>query len=142
MPNIILFLDSVKEDVELKRNNANGFTLIEVLIASGIIMMLVSTFLPISSLLQREKSILSDRRKITSNLHDELVTFLYSKEGVTSTFTKTIQNKSVVYQFTFDDKRVKGCVNWINVKKNPEFFCLYGYQEVLVSNTKFIQSTS
>ena len=58
--------------------NSRGFTLLEVLIASSIIMMLISIIVPITSLLEQERTVLNERRAFSARLHDELQPFLWN----------------------------------------------------------------
>ncbi|WP_029271023.1 prepilin-type N-terminal cleavage/methylation domain-containing protein [Virgibacillus alimentarius] len=111
-------------------NNNKGFTLIEVLVASSIIFTIVSTTVPITSLLLKEREILSDRRIITSRLHDELQPFLWEKKKtLPSTFIKTISETPVKFHFSYKEKLIKGCAEWENVKERNEKICIYGLLE-------------
>jgi len=113
----------------LKSNK--GFTLIEVLIASSIIIMMVTTFVPITSLLLHEREVLSDRRIITSRLHDELQPVLWKehKAAPPSIYTKSIRSTRAKFHFSYEQEFIKGCVEWQNVKKKKEKLCLYGLPE-------------
>lgn len=108
-----------------------GFTLIEVLIASSIIVMMVTTLVPIASLLLHEREVLSDRRIITSRLHDELQPFIWKehKAPPPSLYTKSIRSTRVKFHFSYEKEFIKGCVEWENVKKRKEKLCLYGLPE-------------
>lgn len=122
---IILFFHLGKEDAILL--NSKGFTLIEVLIASSLLLLMVSTFVPIFSLLNNERSVLSDRRTISSQLHDELQHYLWDESAATpARFIDTIQHKEVTFRFNTENDFVKGCANWKNVKQSDEVICLYG----------------
>ena len=102
-----------------------GFTLIEVLVALSILISTVSVIIPITSLLYKEKQILSDRRAIAFHLHDEMQPFLW--EGLPpSVYNDRLQNKEVTFQFTTENEFIKGCASWENVKNTEETFCLYG----------------
>lgn len=125
---IILFFRLAKEGAILSKYN--GFTLIEVLIASSILMMMITTFVPIFSLLKNEQTVLSDRRTIAFRLHDELQYYLWDKTAtMPASFMETIQFRSVAFEFTKNDDLVKGCAKWKNVKKIGEVTCLYGYPQ-------------
>lgn len=109
---------------------SDGFTLIEVLIATSLLMFIISTFVPIFSLLNNERIILSDRRTITSQLHDELQAFLWDDPNVIPVhFTKNSKHKKISFDFTKEKNLIKGCANWENVKKSKETICLYGYPQ-------------
>src|SRR5690625_4694086 len=60
--------------------NNKGFSLVEVIVASSMIMMIIMTILPIGSLLERERAVLSERRTINLKLHDELQPFLWDDQ--------------------------------------------------------------
>lgn len=108
-------------------SKSDGFSLTEVLIASGILMVVITTLVPIITLLNTEKSILSDRRIIVNQLHDQLQPFLWDDSvNPPSFFTETIQYKLVTYNFTMRNEFIKGCVSWENAKKIKESICLYG----------------
>lgn len=110
--------------------SSKGFTLIEVLIASSIIVMMVTTFVPIASLLSHEREVLSDRRMIISLLHDELQPFIWEEHNAApSTFTKTIHSIRARFHFSREKEFIKGCAEWENVKKNKEKQCLYSLPE-------------
>ncbi|GAB3052016.1 prepilin-type N-terminal cleavage/methylation domain-containing protein [Virgibacillus ainsalahensis] len=108
----------------------NGFTLIEVLIASTLLITVVTTVFPIITLLTNEKDNLSDRRILTSKVHDELQDYLWDKEKSTpDQFTEIIRMKEVTFTFTKEKEYIKGCARWENVKKTKETICLYGISE-------------
>ncbi|WP_165769131.1 type II secretion system protein [Virgibacillus profundi] len=105
----------------------NGFTLIEVLVATSILMVAVSVIVPIIVLLNEEQQILSDRRVLAYRLHDELQPYIWEENlSSPSLFHETIQNKNATFHFTKENDYIKGCVTWENVKKKDESFCLYG----------------
>lgn len=108
-------------------SNNRGFTLIEVLVAFSLIMMLVTTFIPISSIIEKHTSILSDRRVISSKLHDELQKQLWEKKSLSSeSVIIKVNKKAVTFFFTNENELIKGCAKWENVKNQNEKFCLYG----------------
>lgn len=108
--------------------NNNGFTLIEVLVASGIILMLISTILPMTTLLEQERAVLSERRIFTTDLHDELQQFLWDDMVPPKMYSKTIDFTNIKFNFSNEDDLIKGCVQWENARKSNETICLYGYQ--------------
>lgn len=106
-----------------------GFTLIEVLVAFSLIMLLITTFIPISTLLQQHTVILSDRRLISSKLHDELIVILADQEkNYPQSFVKHVSGRHVTFVFSAEKELIKGCGEWENVKNIKEKICLYGYK--------------
>ncbi|WP_190279504.1 type II secretion system protein [Ornithinibacillus gellani] len=104
---------------------ANGFTLIEVLFATGIICILATTFIPILSLVAQERVVLSDRRFIVNQLQDDLQIYMWENDTYPSIYEKNVRQRVVNYIFQMEHALVKGCANWINVKQREEVFCLY-----------------
>lgn len=93
-------------------------------------MMIVTTFVPIFSLLTNERIILSDRRAIVNQLHDELQPHLWNNSPTAPTvLKKTVRVTPVTFDFTMENELIKGCANWKNVKKIKETICLYGYPQ-------------
>lgn len=123
---IQLFFRLVKGGIILPR--INGFTLIEVLIAASIIFLLISTILPISFLIEQERTVLSERRVLTAKLHDELQPFLWSNLEIPSSYSKRFDLIDVTLNFTYEEQYIKGCADWENARKKSERICLYGYQ--------------
>lgn len=123
-----MFFHLVKAGAILLKSN--GFTLIEVLIATSLLMFVITTFVPMFSLLNNERVILHDRSTIASQLHDELQYFLWKDPLVIPAhFIKTKQHKKVSFDFTKKNDLIKGCANWKNVKRSQEQICLYGYPQ-------------
>lgn len=107
--------------------NNKGFTLIEVLVSFSLIMLLATTFLPISSIIQQHTTILSDKRIVSSKLHDELLDQLWGKQNLSSqSYTKIVNKKLVSFDFIIENELTKGCAIWENAKNKNEKFCLYG----------------
>ncbi|WP_339228114.1 type II secretion system protein [Oceanobacillus sp. FSL K6-2867] len=111
--------------------NHNGFTLIEVLIASGIVFTVIATFSPIISTLHTEQKVLSERRKLAYALHDELQQFIWNTNTLLpKEFIQTIdENKEVQFKFQQENGVIKGCAKWNNAKNNNEKLCFYGLPE-------------
>jgi type II secretory pathway component PulJ len=108
----------------------NGFTLIEILIAAALLMTIVITMVPIISLIQNERHILSERRNLSLKLHDELQPVLWADDRhLPSSYVEIHDQKEIVFLFEEENDYVKGCVEWENVKKQQETFCLYGSPE-------------
>lgn len=108
--------------------NRNGFSLIEVLIASSIVFTTIATFMPIISTLDTEQKVLSDRRKLAYLLHDELQEFIWNSDmKLPVTFTQTIDSSmEVQFEFLLENEFIKGCVEWNNAKNTNEQLCIYG----------------
>ncbi|MFC2948181.1 type II secretion system protein [Virgibacillus sediminis] len=110
--------------------NTKGFTLIEVLIAFTILMTIITSVLPIATILSTEGTVLSDRRVISSRLHDELQLFLRG-EGRTlpADYTLSDSVRTTRYSFFMEEGYIKGCVEWNNAKQQKELYCIYGIKE-------------
>ncbi|WP_158701708.1 prepilin-type N-terminal cleavage/methylation domain-containing protein [Lentibacillus sp. Marseille-P4043] len=109
--------------------NDNGFSLIEVLVAFSIVLIITTTIIPLTSLLNNEEAVLSERRKVTNHLHDELQLYLWKdNKKIPASYSKTLESNTVTYQFSVEKELIKGCVKWQNVKKRKEKVCLYGYR--------------
>jgi len=125
---IISFSRLEKGDAILSKSN--GFTLVEVLVAASIILMMVTTLLPISLLLYQERLVLSDQRTIHSQLHDELQPFLWTEQlGLPVTYYKNVHSIQLQFIFEREGDFIKGCVQWENARKANDEFCLYGASE-------------
>ncbi|AIF45393.1 type II secretion system protein [Virgibacillus sp. SK37] len=111
----------------MKRNS--GFTLLEVIISASILMTVVATMFPLLHIMTTEKMVLSDRRTIVDRLHDEIQPFLLVSKEAPYESIKNINKRTVTFTFSLDQKYIKGCVVWENVKKKKEKHCLYGAPE-------------
>src|SRR5699024_7436377 len=98
--------DSVKVG-NITLSNNNGFTLIEVLLAFMIVFIVITTIVPIVSLIEYERTILSDRRTYTHVLHDELQPYLWESKATPDTYTKKIAANEVTFQFSKREHLVK-----------------------------------
>src|SRR5690625_2769848 len=107
--------------------NCSGFTYIEMLISFTIIVTIVTVTIPLMTILNKERLILSERREIAYKLHDKLIESIWKNEYKNEVMT--INNKKVKLTFHPEDELIKGCANWDNVKKQKETICLYGYPE-------------
>ncbi|HEX6594440.1 MAG TPA: prepilin-type N-terminal cleavage/methylation domain-containing protein [Bacillota bacterium] len=104
-----------------------GFTLIEVLIASTVVFVIITTIVPIVMLIEYERNVLRTRLTYTHLLHDELQPYLWeTDQKLPHTYTKKIQLNEVTFHFSKNNHLVKGCVQWQNVKQTNEKMCLYG----------------
>ena len=108
--------------------NSRGFTLVEVILASSMIMVIIMTIVPMGSLLEREKAVLSERRILSLKLHDELQPFLWNDQPLPARYSSKFNLIDVHFRFTFDGDYVKGCVSWKNARGKSETICLYGYK--------------
>ncbi|WP_072887688.1 type II secretion system protein [Ornithinibacillus halophilus] len=103
----------------------NGFSLIEVLIASSIVFMVAITLVPLISTLNAEREALSIKRLVANELHDQLQLQLWNLETVTQ-FKREFNNFEVHFSFYEEKGSIKGCAKWINVKQKEENLCIYG----------------
>ena len=108
--------------------NSKGFTLVEVILASSMIMVIIMTIVPMGSLLEREKAVLSERRILSLKLHDELQPFLWNDQPLPARYSSKFNFIDVHFHFTFDGDYVKGCVSWKNARGKSETICLYVYK--------------
>lgn len=108
--------------------NRNGFTFIEVLIASSIFFSFLTVTVPIVTLITKEQALLQDRQKIAVKLHEELQFFLWEDHSdlPVSDFV-TIHTKRVNLVFTKSNFLIKGCATWENARQKEESICLYGH---------------
>lgn len=105
----------------------NGFTLVEVIAATSILISTITIVAPITSTVLEGKTVLNERRTITNALHDELQIYLQKKVPKDShSYSKTVGKIMAAFQFTNEKEFIKGCVSWNNAKGNKEEFCLYG----------------
>lgn len=119
-----LFFRLVKEECTLR--NYNGYTLIEVIITTGIFFMAITIFVPILVQLKSEQNILSDRRHIAYDLHDALQFYIWDPSSTTEVYEKELQGKKVQFTFTKDVDSVKGCASWKNDRNANEEICFQG----------------
>src|SRR5690625_5779561 len=82
--------------------NSKGFTLVEVILASSMIMVIIMTIVPMGSLLEREKAVLSERRILSLKLHDELQPFLWNDQPLPARYSSKFNFIDVHFHFTFD----------------------------------------
>ncbi|WP_197431775.1 type II secretion system protein [Lentibacillus sp. JNUCC-1] len=106
----------------------NGFTFTETLVAFSIVLMLVTTALPVVSLLKRERSNLDIRLAVGNLLHDELQQHIFiPQEADFTPYNRNMQNKSITFSFKPTNQYIEGCATWINERQKEEKVCLYGY---------------
>ncbi|MCM3738742.1 hypothetical protein M3210_00545 [Oceanobacillus luteolus] len=105
----------------------NGYSMIEVLVASTIFFQVILIFIPIHSQLQMATDTLSDKRWASIILHEEIQHFIWEDAPLLpATFETELKNRVFSLHFYEEEGYVKGCVYWINAKKTTESFCLYG----------------
>ncbi|WP_430785288.1 type II secretion system protein [Virgibacillus flavescens] len=110
--------------------NNNGFSLIEVLVAFGIVIMLIVTVFPITIQITKEQRKLSEQITFTEILYGELQQHIKNSDLVIPIdYNKTMLNHDLYFHFEQENGLLKGCVNWRNVKQKQEKSCLFGFPE-------------
>ncbi|MFD1363066.1 prepilin-type N-terminal cleavage/methylation domain-containing protein [Lentibacillus salinarum] len=110
--------------------NSKGFSLIESLAAVSLLMMIIATIIPASSLLLNEREVLQQKRHMIHQLHLELQPFLReSTKAVPNDFSKIVNGSEATFRFVAEDNLLKGCVIWDNDRNRTDQFCLYGYPD-------------
>lgn len=105
----------------------NGFTLIEVIAATAILLNFIAVVVPVTSTLLKEKTVLHERRTMTNALHDQLQVYLWdSSIEMPQSLTKVVRQKEAAFLFEEEREFIKGCVTWENAREINERFCLYG----------------
>lgn len=108
--------------------NNRGFTVTEVLVALTALMLLATVLIPLSTIITNEREVLSQKRHITYQLHDELHNVIHNQKSI-ETFHKRFRTVEVKFEFTeLDSSLVKGCARWENLMNRSEEVCLYGIQ--------------
>lgn len=104
--------------------------MIEALVAASVLMMVISTLVPLTSLLLNERENLQQKREMANELHNELQPFLReNKRPFPQRLQKTVDGDEAEFRFTAENNLLKGCVSWENVNDRANQFCLYGYPE-------------
>ena len=116
---------SVKGGFTLRKKN--GYSLIEVIVASSIFLSAVAIFIPIVSKLQIEQHILSERSTAAHQLHEELQQYIWvNASAVPAGYRKDVNSNTIEFDFEEENDYIKGCAAWQNAKQTKEFICLYG----------------
>lgn len=108
-------------------SNNKGFTIVEVLVAASMILTLMTVVIPISVLLEKERTVLSDRRTFMNQLHDELQPYLWNDLTLPVSYSAFIDQTEVKFDFMKEKHVIKGCATWENARRKREKICLYGY---------------
>ncbi|WP_047984140.1 hypothetical protein [Ornithinibacillus californiensis] len=109
--------------------NSNGFAITEALVSFTIVMVLCITLLPLSSLVSQERNVLSQKRIVIYQLHDELQTALW--DGINEDIIQRNVGFALV-TITFSSSEgglIEGCASWVNSRNRQEEVCLYGIHE-------------
>lgn len=105
----------------------NGYSLIEVIVASSIFLSAVAIFIPIVSKLQIEQHILSERSTVAHQLHEDLQQYIWvDRNTVPAEYQKDINSNTINFDFEEENDYIKGCAAWHNAKQTKESICLYG----------------
>lgn len=109
--------------------NNKGFSLIETLVALSILVTVISTFIPIKSIIMVERDVLHQKQQVINSLHEELQTILVHSDTIPiASYTIHVDKTPVTIRFTEEKSLLKGCAEWKNAKNKQEQSCLYGYQ--------------
>lgn len=106
----------------------NGYSLSEVVVAMGIIMILMATALPVYQFIEREQYMLKQHHAIKLKLHDELQEIIWGKQSITDKSIIAANKKAHLF-FIMEKEYIKGCAVWKNAKNEDEKVCLYGIKE-------------
>ncbi|TMN20960.1 type II secretion system protein [Lentibacillus cibarius] len=109
--------------------NNKGFTLIETIVATSLVMMVIVSLIPAVNILSKERMSLQQKRSISNELHSELQSYVWTDRHprLPVHFVKEIKGVRAVFSFTAERELLKGCVTWTNAQKREEKLCLYGY---------------
>ncbi len=103
----------------------NGFTLVEVIIASSILFTFIIVLAPAISILHVEQKILSDRLEIAYELHDQLQPSIWEKKSPIKLYDLQVNKRTVTIEILEEKEYVKGCAYWNNAKQTNEELCFY-----------------
>lgn len=96
------------------------------IVATSILLAFIGLFVPAVSLLQTEKQILSDRRMVAFELHDQLQPFIWQTTNLKrNRYQIKVDTLPVEITISTEKEYLKGCAYWKNAKKQQEKICLY-----------------
>ncbi len=107
---------------------SNGFSLVEVIIATTILFSYISLLTPILSHIGKEQILLRNHLEYIHLLHDELVVLLGEKKELPLIYTNKTNDQEIQFTFTNENGFIKGGVKW-NANEKEESPCLYGVIE-------------
>lgn len=106
---------------------SNGFTFVEALVGLNIVLVIVFTVGMVINTIYFERTILYERRTISSNLHDQLQPFIYENRSLPSKQVQKVNHTKVTVQFKeISNHYIEACAKWQNIKGREEKVCLYG----------------
>lgn len=115
------------EREEIILTNRNGFIWIETLVSLHVILVIMTTVIPIYTTVQKDKQILHDRSVYSLELFNELQIILHGEDKlVEKVFKKRLAGREVTFEFSTEGDYRKGCATWKNAKGKMEKRCLYG----------------
>lgn len=88
--------------------------------------MSILIIVPIISQLKIEQAVLSERRIIAYDLHDELQHYIWNQYDTMTFFDKNKNGKIVHYSFIKENQFIKGCAKWENDRFTNEKICFNG----------------
>ncbi len=103
----------------------NGFTLIEVIIASSLLFSFILILVPAFSILHVEQTVLHDRLAIAYKLHDEMQPIIWENDNFTASYDLLVNKQTVTIEIDHEHNYLKGCAYWKNAKQTNEEVCLY-----------------
>lgn len=106
--------------------NNQGFIWVETLVSLNVILLVMTTIIPIYTTIQKEKQVIKEGSLIEMQLFNELHIVLNDSPIPEESFTKQVENREVTYQFFTKEEYIKGCATWKNAKGKSEERCLYG----------------
>lgn len=105
--------------------NDNGFTLIEVLVATSLLFLTLSFILPSFVILHSERQSLYREIEIVQQLEQKLHDASLESERIPFQISEEISGRFITYIFTIDDQLIKGCAHWETEKTDETSMCLY-----------------